>query len=109
GGTDGMQRLDVALGGAVEGTRRLIQDQERGVAVQRARDRHTLPLPAAQTASPLPDHFLVATGKTRDTVGQAREPNRFLHAAPEVRRSGLPAWFCRNRSDPQSRRGRPPE
>ena len=67
------QRLDdLILGAAVERARHLIQDQERSVAIQRAREPQALTLPPGETAAALADRLLVAARQARDALQEAR-------------------------------------
>src|ERR1700722_1064205 len=57
---------DLTLAGAVQRARRLIEEQQRGIAVECSRDRHALALSAAQAAAGLAEPFIVTCGKPSD-------------------------------------------
>ena len=70
--------LHGALGLGVEGARRLVEDQDRRVSQDRARDRDPLLLAARESVAPLADHRLVALGETLDQVVDLGGPRRVL-------------------------------
>ena len=74
----------------VELRSRLVQDQDRGVLVEGARDRETLFLSAGEPAGVFADAGLVALGQPVDELvgerGRRRRPDRlFRRAGPAVR------------------------
>ena len=70
--------LDFVLGGAVDGAGAVVQDQDRRVGDEGARQRQTLTLPAAQRDAALPDDRLVAFGEAQDELVRLRLLRRLL-------------------------------
>ena len=73
--------LDLVFGGAVDGARRVVQDQDARVGKQGARDGDPLALAAGKRDSSFPHHGLVAIGKTRDKVVRLRRLGRLDNGA----------------------------
>ena len=78
--------LDRALVGRVQRRGRLVEDQDRRVLQQRARDRHALLLAARELEAALAHRGLVALGRGGDEVVDARRPRRL----PPPRRGWRP-------------------
>ena len=86
------QRQDLRLDGDVEGGRRLVGDQQQGVAGERDRDHHPLPHAARQLMRILAEALL--RGRDLDQLEhlerapRARQPASCPGAGPRLRRSG---------------------
>ena len=70
--------LDLGLGAAVERAGRLVEDQDRRVLEQRARDRDALLLAARQLQPALADPRLIAEWLAFDELGDRRAARRAL-------------------------------
>src|SRR5206468_11929630 len=68
-----------ALGLHVERAGGLVQDQNRRIAQQGARDRDALSLAAAQTRAPLPQQRAITVGELRDEIVGIGGTRRRLH------------------------------
>src|SRR6266498_4608750 len=66
--------LDEALGLHVQGARRFVEDQNRRIAQQRARDRDALALAAGKPHTALAQQRPVAVGELRDELMRVRRP-----------------------------------
>src|SRR5258706_554480 len=60
--------LHQALRFGVERTRRFVEDEERWIAQQGARDRDALALPPREARAPLAQHRLIAVGEAQDEL-----------------------------------------
>ncbi len=78
--------LDGAFVGRVQRRGGFVEDQDRRVLQQRARDRHALLLAAGQLQAALADHGVVALGRGRDEVVDVRRLGRRLDLG--ARRAG---------------------
>jgi hypothetical protein len=73
-GTQRLQHLpDLTLAGAIQRARGLIEEQHRGIPVERARDGHALTLSATQAAPVMPESFIVTCGETGNAIRQTRQ------------------------------------
>src|SRR5437660_247429 len=70
--------VPVKVGARVERARRLVEDQDRRVAQDRARDRDALLLAAGEAVAALADHGVIAVGQARDQVVDARRARGLL-------------------------------
>ena len=76
--------LDHGLVLRIDRGERFVEDQDRRVAQNRARDREALALPAGQARAALADHRLVTVGQRLDELVRvcgARGRFDFLHVA----------------------------
>ena len=62
----------------VERRRRLVENEDRRIDEQRARDREALPLAARQARAALAEHRVVAVGQRHDEVVRVRRARRGL-------------------------------
>mmetsp|Transcript_25241 Transcript_25241/g.74098 ORF Transcript_25241/g.74098 Transcript_25241/m.74098 type:complete len:414 (+) Transcript_25241:22-1263(+) len=76
-------RLHQRLALRVQGGGGLVQEEERGVVKQRARDGHPLFLPAGEAHPALADKGVVAVGEARDEVVRVGLARRRLHGAAQ--------------------------
>ena len=79
--------LDRRLGFVVDRRGRLVEHQDRGLAVQRARQRDALALPAGQLRAALADLAVVALRQRRDELVRLGRARRGFHRAPDRARS----------------------
>ena len=91
--------LDGSLGLGVEGARRLVEDQDRRVAQDRARDRDSLLLAAGEAVAALADKRVVTVRKGGDQVVDlrgarrpARSPASLAPGLANRRLSAIEAW-----------------
>src|SRR5262245_33911867 len=82
--------LDLALRFAVEGSGRLVEQDDRRVLDQRARDRDALALPARQLQPVLTDRRVVSSRKAHDEIvgigGPGGRNDRLFGCAPPAER-----------------------
>src|SRR5258708_28788692 len=64
---------DITFAGAVQRARGLVEEQHRGVPVERTRDGHALALAATQAAPGLPKPFIETCGETGNAIRQTRQ------------------------------------
>src|SRR5206468_12372319 len=79
--------LDQTFRFVVESRRRLVEDQDRYVFEERARDRQALPLPSRELDAQLADHGVIAARQLADKVmrvGGARRGLDALHRRADV-------------------------
>src|SRR5579885_730045 len=79
----GQSEQQLRFGEPVQRTRRLIQQEHRGTAVEGARNGEPLPLAAAEPHAPLADAMTVTLRQSRDERLELSAARRLLHA-PQV-------------------------